>query len=95
MDYGVSEHRSCKQNLYEALAEFGLNPAVTPEVVNLFQNSGPDDEGNLSVSEPLTKAGDYVVLRALVDLLVAVSACPQDLNPCNAFKPTDLMLEIY
>jgi uncharacterized protein YcgI (DUF1989 family) len=93
--YGVKEHRNCKENLHDALAEFNLYPPVMPEVVNLFQNSEPDEEGNLSVNEPLSKAGDYVVLRSLVDLLVVASACPQDLNPCNGFNPTDLMLEVY
>ncbi len=96
MDYGVKDHRSCKENVLEALAEFDVHPPVTPEVVNLFQNSGPDDdEGNMSVKEPLSRAGDYVVLRAMEDLLVAVSACPQDLNSCNGYNPTDLMLEVY
>ena len=95
VDYGVKEHRSCKENLYEALAEFDVHPPVTPEVVNLFQNSGADEEGNLYTNEPLSGPGDHVVFKLLVDLLVAVSACPQDLNPCNAFNPTDLMLEIY
>ena len=95
MDYGVEEHRSCKENLYEALAEFNVSPPVTPEVLNIFQNSGPDEEGNLSIKEPLSKAEDFVVLRALVDLLVVASACPMDLNPCNGFNPTDLMLEVY
>ena len=95
MDYGVSDHRNCKDNLYEALAEHGVRPPVTPEVVNLFQNSGADAEGKLCIEEPLSGAGDYVVLRALADLLVAVSACPQDLNPANGFVPTDLLLQVY
>ena len=96
MDYGVKNHRSCKENLFEALAKFNVRPPVTPEVFNLFQNSSPDDlEGNLSVKEPVAKAGDYVILRALEDLLVAGSACPQDLNPCNAFHPSDLTIEVY
>ena len=96
VDYGVKDHRSCKQNVTEALAEFGVHPPVTPEVVNIFQNSGPDDlEGNLSVKEPSSQAGDYVIMRALEDLLIAGSACPQDLNPCNGFNPSDLAIEIY
>ena len=95
MDYGVKDHRSCKVNCLEALAGFNVHPPVMPEVFNIFQNSGPDADGNLSVEEPLSKAGDYVILRALEDLLVACSACPQDLNACNGFNPSDLMLEVY
>ncbi len=95
IDYGVTGHRSCKVNCLEALAEFEVEPPVTPEVFNIFQNSSPDDDGNLSVKEPVSKPGDYVVLMALDDLIVAGSACPQDLNPCNGFNPSDLTLEVY
>ena len=77
------------------MAELGVHPPVTPEVFNIFQNSGPDSEGNLSVKEPVSVPGDFVVLRALEDLVVAASACPQDLNPCNGFNPSDLTLEVY
>ena len=87
IDYEVTEHRSCKENVLEALATLDVHPPVTPEVFNIFQNSGPDDEGNLSVKEPVSRAGDYVVLLALDDLIVAGSACPQDLNPCNGYNP--------
>ena len=95
IDYEVTEHRSCKVNVLEALATLDVHPPVTPEVFNIFQNSGPDDDGNLSVKEPVSHAGDYVVLLALDDLIVAGSACPQDLNPCNGFNPSDLTLEVY
>ena len=75
-----------------------LRPPVTPEVFNIFQNSGPDDDGNLSVKEPVSQAGGprlRSALLALDDLIVAGSACPQDLNPCNGFNPSDLTLEVY
>ena len=95
MDYEVTNHRSCKVNCLAALGELGIHPPVTPEVFNIFQNSGPDSKGNLEVKEPVSKAGDYVVLRALENLVVAASACPQDLNPCNGFHPTGLKMEVY
>nr|BAA08946.1 ycgI [Bacillus subtilis] len=38
-----------------------------------------DEEGNLSVETPLSDAGDYVRLRAEMDLIVAFSSCPR----CN------------
>ena len=95
MDYGVKDHRSCKVNCLEALAEFNVHPPVMPEVFNIFQNSGPDADGNLSVEEPLSKAGDYVILRGLEDLLVACSACHQDFNACNGTKPAEPVREVY
>jgi uncharacterized protein YcgI (DUF1989 family) len=35
-----------------------------------------------------------VELRALIDLVAAVSACPMDLNPISGYRVTDLALEI-
>jgi uncharacterized protein YcgI (DUF1989 family) len=34
------------------------------------------------------------VLRTLMDSIVSVSACPQDLNPCNGFHPSPLLIRI-
>ena len=43
---------------------------------------------------PTGKAGEKLVLRTLMDSIVSVSACPQDLNPCNGFHPSPLMIRI-
>lgn len=93
--YGVWQHRSCKMNTLEALQEFNIFPPVFPEPVNLFMNSPIDKKGKMSILPPVSRAGDYVIFRALKDLTVAGSACPMDLNPTNDFNPTDIMFEIY
>jgi uncharacterized protein YcgI (DUF1989 family) len=51
--------------------------------------------GELEIREPLAEKNDFVVLKALMDVVVAVSACPQDLTPTNGGKPTDIMLRVY
>ena len=51
--------------------------------------------GELDVREPLSEKGDFVLLKALADVVVAVSACPQDLNQTNGGKPTDILLRVY
>ena len=43
----------------------------------------------------VNKAGDYIDLRAEMDLIVAISNCPQELNPCNGFAPTDMKVVVY
>lgn len=93
--YGAWQHRSCKMNILEALEEFHLWPPVFPDPVNLFQNSPIDKTGKLTILPPVSEAGDYVILRALKDLVIAGSACPMDLNLCNDFNPTDIMFEVY
>ena len=45
-------------------------------------------------TEPISKAGDYITLRAEEDLLIAISNCRQERNPCNAFKPMRLRVVV-
>jgi uncharacterized protein YcgI (DUF1989 family) len=51
--------------------------------------------GELEVREPLSEANDYVVLRAMMPVMAALSACPQDVNPTNGMNPTDLLIRVY
>jgi aminomethyltransferase len=45
--------------------------------------------------EPLSRPGDYVLMRAETDLLLATSACPDDLTPTNGWNPTDILVRVY
>jgi uncharacterized protein YcgI (DUF1989 family) len=84
-------HDNCTDNLAAALSELGLRPPETPSPLNLFMNIPWTDTGGLAFEEPKTKEGDYVVLRAELDAIVAMSACPQDILPINgrARQPTE------
>ena len=93
--YDAWAHRSCKMNILEALEELNMRPPVFPDPLNLFQNSPIDRNGKLTVLPAASKAGDYVVFRALRDLIAAGSACPMDINPVNDHNPTDIMFEVY
>jgi uncharacterized protein YcgI (DUF1989 family) len=53
-----------------------------------------DSNGRLDRVPPSSKPGDYVLLRAACDLVVAVSACPQDITAVNAGAPQDGELEV-
>jgi uncharacterized protein YcgI (DUF1989 family) len=50
--------------------------------------------GAIDWGEPRSKAGDYVILRAEMDVVVAMSACPQDILPINGGKPVEVHYEI-
>jgi uncharacterized protein len=92
--FGVHDHRSCLANLTEALQPFGLSEAQVPDPFNVFMNQSLSPEGDLEVVEPLSRAGDHLTLRMLTDCIVAVSACPNDQNRCNAGVITDLRLDL-
>jgi urea carboxylase-associated protein 1 len=82
--YGVEEHRGCVENFVEAIAPWGLGREDVPMSFNVFMNCPVQADGSWSIAEPASRPGDSIALRAQADLLVAISNCPQDLNPCNA-----------
>ncbi|MEK3750574.1 urea carboxylase-associated family protein [Paenibacillus sp. FSL E2-8871] len=92
--YNKKEHASCYNNLNEALAEFGLPAPDQHYPFNLFMNTVIDPSGKVSVERPLSKAGDYIELRAEMDLIIAISACPCSESVCNGYKCTPIAVEI-
>jgi uncharacterized protein YcgI (DUF1989 family) len=66
-----------------------------PPPINWFMNVAILQRGELEIREPLAEKDDHVVLRALKDVIAAVSACPQDLVPTNGSNPTDLAVRVY
>jgi len=93
-DFGVENHRSCRMNFVEALVEHDIADWRVPDPVNLFQNSPVMPDGTYLSAASVAKAGDYVTLLARMDLVAACSACPQDLAPTNAGRPTDLVVRL-
>ncbi len=84
-------HDNCTDNLAEGLREIGLQPPETPSPLNLFMNIPWTAAGGLSFDPPVSTPGSYIVLRAEMDLVIAFSACPQDILPINGIggKPTE------
>ena len=89
-------HDNCTDNLAAALAELGLEPPETPSPWNLFMNIPIGPDGSLDFMPPVSGPGDYVTLRAEMDLVVAFSACPQDMVPINGADcvPTEAHFQV-
>jgi len=89
-------HDNCRDNLHAALAELGLTVPATPSPLNLFMNIPWTAAGALAWAEPVSTPGSYVRLRAEMDLVIAFSACPQDILPINGVtgKTTEAHFEI-
>ncbi len=79
----VGPHRNCEDNLHEALAALGLVALCTPGPLNLFMNTPAVADGRIDRRPPTAAAGDHVVLRAEMDLVLVFSACPQDVTVIN------------
>jgi uncharacterized protein len=93
--YGVDNHLGCVENFVAALAPYGLARDDVPMSLNVFMNCPVRPDGSWEIAEPLSKPGDFVDLRAEMDALIALSNCPQDLNPCNAGELKPLKVVIY
>ena len=63
--------------------------------MNVFMNCPIQADGTYSIEEPTTKAGDYIDFQADMDVLAAMSNCPQERNKCNAFKLKPLRVIHY
>lgn len=93
--YGHQQpHRGCFGNLSAALAEHGISPDAIPICFNIFMHVTVDgDTGKVGVLPPKSKAGDYVVLEAKMDLLVGLTACSAEMSNNYAFKPIGYQIE--
>jgi uncharacterized protein len=87
-------HENCADNLHAGMAGIGLKPFEVPSPLNLWMNIPILGDGSIDWKEPVSKAGDYVVLRAEIDCVVAMSACPQDIVKINAGKPVEAHYEV-
>jgi uncharacterized protein len=87
--YGDTEpHRGCFGNLAEALAPYGVAPDAIPTAFNVFMNVPVDaSTGVIRVEPPLSRAGDYIVFEARMDLLIGLTACSAGQSNNFAYKP--------
>jgi uncharacterized protein len=87
-------HASCQDNLRAAMAEQGFPVVKVPQPINLFMNIPIGEDGGLGFEVAPTAPGDYVTFRAEMECYLALSACPQDLNPINRGGPKPLQIEL-
>ncbi len=83
-------HPNCFENLCMNLAPYGVSPDMIPTTMNIFMNVEVGPTGELSILPPRSKPGDYIVLRAEMDMIVGVTACSAELSNNGSFKPIDI-----
>ena len=86
-------HRGCFGNLAEALAPHGIEPDAIPCAFNLFMNVPIAPDGSLRVDPPVSNAGDFIRLRAEMDLIVGLTACSAYASNGGSFKPIHFEIE--
>ncbi len=86
-------HPSCLQNLTDNLAAFGISQDDLPNAFNVFMNVVVDEKGKIAVLPPTSVAGDYLLLRSEMDLIVGMTACSAEDSNGGSFK--EIQYEIY
>lgn len=87
-------HKNCFDNLNQVLSSFGIPNQKQHYPFNIFMNTRVSANGDISINVPLSKAGDYLQMKAEMDLVIAISACPTKESACNGYIPTPIRVEI-
>ncbi|SDI62055.1 aminomethyltransferase [Pseudomonas flavescens] len=93
--HGYFGHANCSDNISRAMAAHGVDPRAGWPAINFFYNTAIDAHQHLTLDEPWSRPGDYVLLKALTDLVCASSSCPDDIDPANGWQPTDIHIRVY
>jgi len=86
---------ACRENFLVELARHGMTKRDLVSNINFFMNVPILPSGELAIVDGISKPGDYVELRAEMDVLCVISNCPQVNNPCNGFNPTPIQILIW
>jgi uncharacterized protein len=86
---------ACVENFLTALAPFGLGKRDMVSNINFFMNVPVSADGTLEIVDGISAPGSIVDLQAEMNVLVAISNCPQMNNPCNAYNPTPIRIIIW
>ena len=87
--YGHTDpHHGCFGNLKQALSEFGIHGDDIPTCFNIFMHVTFDGTtGKLSVLPPKSKAGDFIILEANMDLIIGMTSCSAGMSNNFSYKP--------
>ena len=94
-DMGYPGHPNCSDNISAEAVRFGIRPRAGWPAINFFFNTMLDDSHAIGMDEPWSRPGDFVLMRALTDLVCFSSACPDDIDPANGWNPTDIQVRVY
>jgi len=94
-DLGYPGHVNCSDNMNRSLQKYNVRPRGGWPAINFFFNTMIDDTNAFGMDDPWSRPGDFVLLRALTDLVCVSSACPCDVDPANGWNPTDIQVRVY
>lgn len=94
-DMGYFGHANCSDNFNEALSPFEIEDRRGWPAINFFFNTFVDNLAAIHFDQPWSRPGDYVLLRALTDLVCASSSCPCDIDAANGWDLSEIHVRVY
>ena len=94
-DLGYPGYVNCSDNINKDMARYGIKPRGGWPAINFFFNTILDDANAIWMDDPWSRPGDFVLLKALTDLVCVSTGCPCDVDPANGSNPTDIQVRVY
>jgi len=91
----IPKGETCLGILKRVLKKYNLDWRNMLEPFSIGLNLHIDKNWNLKTEAPLSKTGDYVEVKVLMDCIVGITACPQDRNLCNGSKLTPIRIKLF
>lgn len=94
-DLGYFGHVNCSDNFNAAMRDYGVGQYRGWPAINFFYNTNVAANNIIWSDEPWSRPGDYVLLRALSDLVCGASACPADIDASNGWHLSEIQVRVY
>jgi aminomethyltransferase len=92
---GYPGHPNCSDNINKALVDYAVESRKGWTAMNLFFNTFFDDAYTFMFDNPWSRPGDYVLMRALKDMVCVTTSCTCDIDAANAWNLTDIQVRTY
>ncbi len=93
--HGTKYLHACRDNFVAEVAKYGMGKRDVAPNINFFMNVPISPNGEMTIVDGISAPGDYVELKAEMDVLLVISNCPQINNPCNGFDPTPIRVLVW
>ena len=92
---GYPDHDNCSDNISREMAAYDVGSRASWPAINFFFNTEVANGGIIRSDDGWSRPGDFILMRALTDLVCVSTSCADDLSPINGWNPTDIQIRVY